>query len=235
MTALIEVNGVVFWGIDKGRVIIEEITKISSPPDSVLHLLRHFSELSEEWIQRAVAEGITTREFIEEQLRLPGSKWNPKIGLDEPELVIGFSRILLRRNLEQGKELRWIGRGKLDLCFLSHSLTQEEKIHFFEEKTKEEPVGMVGLISLLEIPPQIEVRQSTGRGSDLPVNVVEMNPPTTDTVVITLARRENGTIQIWSAFPGILTPPFPKAYQLPEEYEYNKCFWERYALIETKY
>lgn len=226
----IEVNGILFWGIGAGGVTKEEVGKISYPPDSVLHLIRHFVELPEEWINRAVLEAVADRSVIERELRMPGSKWNPGI-LRTPHEAIAFCQHLADELIERGEELKWICRGQLDFCYFSHLVTPDEKKRLLGCDPAM-TMGTSGLIPTKDVPKGIRVIRVFNRGGE--VNVVEMDMPATDRVTITLARKENGVIQVYSAFPGVLTPPIPRASQLPEEMEYNRIFWEQYALVRSR-
>lgn len=219
----IEVNGIFFWGTDKGKITIEEVNKISSPPDSVLHLIRHFDTLPEEWRRRARKEGIASWTVIEEELRMPGSKWNPETGLRTPNDVIRFCRNLSAGLINTEKELKWIGRGQIDFCYFSHLVTPDEKKQMLGCGSAV-MMGKSGLIFIEDVSKNIKVIRVFNRGGV--VNMVEIDMPETDRVAITLARKESGIIQIYSAFPGVLTPPIPKATQLLEEMEYNRTFWE---------
>lgn len=220
------VSGIKFWGVDVGEVLPGEIDQISSPPDSILHLLRHLVQVPDSWSQQMIAGGVTTLEFIQEQIRMPGSKWNVQAGLLTPEDVILFSQNLLREN-KQG--LRWVGRGQINFCYLAHQMTVEEKAKLLGCSV---PMGKKGIVFLQEIPKGLQVTQHFNRGGN--INVVVMALLDTDEVVITLARRNTGIIQIYSAFPGILTPPVPRQGQEEDEFKYNKQFWQKYALIESK-
>lgn len=178
-----------------------------------------------------VAEGMATWESIEERLKMPGSKWNSKTNLETPEDVIRFSRSLLEIAIKQGQEeLKWIGRGEIDFCYFSHLVKPDEKKQLLG-CAPDVSMGTMGLVSLKELPNNVKIRRSFNRGGM--VNVVKMICPVTDRVVITLAKRETGVIQIYSAFPGILTPPIPRDNQIPEEQKYNSLFWEQYVLIEA--
>ncbi len=227
----IRIKGVLFWGIDKGSVTREEVKKVSVPVDSVLHLLHHFKVVPEAWSQRMVAEGVATRESIEDRLKMPGSKWNPKTNLETPEDVIRFSRSLLELDIQQGqRKLKWIGREKIDFCYFPHLVTPDEKKQLLG-CASDVSMGIMGLVPLKELSEGVKIRRSFNRGGM--VNVVKMVCPITDRVVITLAKRETGIIQIYSAFPGILTPPIPRDNQISEEQKYNSLFWEQYVLIEA--
>lgn len=229
----VEVQGVKFWGEDKGAVAMDEVEQISSPLDSVIHLLRHFSRMPEWWCRQMIAEGAATQEFIEEQLAMPGSKWNPGVGLFVPEDVILLSQGLFYKALLKGEELRWIHRGQIDFCYFSWEITSQEKRDLLNCDNGV-PMGTMGIVSLKDVPSHIKVEKRLNRGGIVSVVKMEMEMEMVDTdrVTITLARRDTGIIQIYSAFPGILTPPVPRERQNPEELEYNQAFWDRYALIE---
>ena len=225
----IQIGKVKFWGILKGRVSLDEVERISAPLDSILHLLRHFDQVPESWAQKMIANGFTTREFVEDQLKMAGSKWNSKVNLLIPEDIIRFSQGLLRNALRSDQELKWIGRGMIDFCYLNHTVSLEEKKQLLGCENNV-PMGKMGLISLEKVPNHVKVKQHFNRGGI--VNVVEMDLLETDEVVITLARKETGIIQVYSTFPGILTPPIPRDSQAPDEQKYNRAFWSQYALIE---
>lgn len=227
MVGFIEVGKVKFWGNDKGPVRAEEVENISSPLDSIMHLLRHFSEVSESWIEEMRGKNVAFKTIMN-QVLMPGSKWNKGMGLVTPEDVIRFSRALLLDAVNKGQNLCWIGRGDLDFCYFPHQVTPDEKKKLLGRDGVF--LGLAGLIPLAKIPRHVMVKQVFNRGGK--VNVAKMDCPETDEVVVTLARKPNGIIQVFSAFPGILTPPIPKDSQAPEEREYNTYFWSRHALIE---
>ena len=223
-----EISGVRFWGADKGKVLREEVGKITYPPDSILHLLRHFSQVPQEWVGAMVRSGLCTLEIIEEQLDMPGSKWNPRTNILTPEHAILFSQKLFFGALDDGIELRWIGRGDMDFCYFPHQVSREEKKTLLD--CGDIAMGVQGLISLKEIPGAVKVRPRFNRGGT--INIVHMEPRETDQVAVTLARKNTGVIQVYSVFPGNLTPPIPRENQKPEQLEYNRTFWAGYALIE---
>lgn len=228
----IEVKGaqgtVFFFGNENGKVSLGDLGTISMPNDSIFHLLRHFNQVPEEWSQRMIGVGITTKEKIAACLRESGSKWNPRAGLSTPEEVIIFCREILKKDLVNGRVLSWIQRGDNSFCYASHVVSVKEKSEFF---VSESPMGKKGLVSLDDVSVGVIISRRFNRGGY--INVVQMAMPDTNQVTITLAKRPNGVVQVFSAFPGELTPPIPKEGQEEEEFVYNQKFWNAHALIEN--
>ncbi len=230
------VESIKFWGIPGGKLTVEDVDKISSPRDSILHLLRHFDMVPNSWIERMMLIKLTTEEFIREQLKMPGSKWNPQAGLATPEDVITLCQNLLGDELSSGRELRWLKRGQMDFCFSSRLLSAEMKAKLLGFHSCHEPLGKSGLILREKVPKSIEVVQRFNRGGIVNIAFIDDDfpIPDADNLVIALNRKETGVVQVFSAFPGILTPPVPRQEQDPREYGYNKSWWSKYCLIERR-
>lgn len=231
----IKIEGILLWGKKNGTLRIEELEQVSTPLDSILHLLRHFQQVPPGWKKRITEGNGLREEDILKELFQPGSWWNPKLeALNTPEKVIQFSLEILQRALRQDRTAVWIYRKGREVCYSSHLVSPHLKQELLGTS---EPIGLGGVVSLKDLPPNAVIEQGGRKASSqeepVTIKVVKVVPlPTTDRVVISLARKPSGEIRPWTIYPGTISPLLPTARQFPEEQVYNQAFWEEHALIK---
>lgn len=87
------------------------------------------------------------------------------------------------------------------------------------------PVGTQGVVKISDLPiGTLVTRELRGAGEDAyEVNVVRITPQETNAIVLDFFNEDDGRgWYLYTAFPGILTPPFQ-----------DKEFWDRHAFIDS--
>ncbi|MFA6272791.1 MAG: hypothetical protein WC693_06940 [Patescibacteria group bacterium] len=238
-----EVDGVRVYGERIGSVTAEELEQLEVSTENVMHIVRHFTGLSDESRGKLVGQELQNGEelqiinetFINAQLESTGSKFNGK--LDDPELIVQLCRNLMVQSVQSGRDIAWVKEPGGDFSAkLQVEIPAEMKkqigINEFEK---------LGTSSVIPITPGIAgqvKKEQRGRGEikDLvQINVIEGIPsPKTDTLIIEIKKRdENATPYLYTAYTGTLAPSLPRPEkQSAEELAYNQEWWDRHAFIK---
>lgn len=181
------------------------------------HLLRHFAKLDKPYVDGLLQTSNYTLAEIEEQLKVPGSKFNYSF---TPNPIVLFN-IIKNYLQEQETKCEW----KDNRC----EITIE-----FDTKQYPDGVGVDGIINIEQlIPEELKTLTSTLRFGK-PIMVVEKEKVPAWTVNIILLKEREQTM-IKSIFPGIYAPPLPDLhFQASEDYQRSLLFWNKHAFISEK-
>lgn len=234
-----KVENIILFGDSSERMIESDITRISATPTTEFHILRHFSSVPDDYIQKLVgqkydyydhdkmafAKSILTKEDIKSAFETKGSKFFSGIpGIETPEKLIELIKDKLK-TMVKGGEMLWINHGEVrSACFT-----------FFHESE----VGYADLIdinTLNESERARIVRVSRGNTSGesgvivntvtgvsrVPINKIAVE-------IIDISDRNDFSI---TAYPGDSSPDFPNPKQGEEEYGYCKDYWDNHTFVE---
>ncbi len=242
----IEVEGVRFYGNPEGAPTEEEIQNLQLTPSGEMHLLRHFSRLSEEARARIMGiklnpgterETVVSQEYLDEQLKTGGAKFNPEqAAIDDPQKMRGVAMKLLQLGSPAGTP-QWVRRGNQKRLIFRVTLTSELKNELGLDQKK--PLGFGNLVEITDETKEAVFQKPRGKNEtsdQIERNFIRMaQAPTTDGLVVALTKFDNQEYpQIAAVHPGIIAAPMPnKRSQSEEEFNYNQAFWSRHAFVET--
>jgi len=178
------------------------------------HVLKHFKEVDEPFMDKLCKSEISTREQMEERMKRPGSNFNPS-WVSNPEDLI---KALFLKLKAIDPSIEW----KNNRCELEIVFDREE----FPEG-----IGYDNLI------PQDELTESE-RASIIELErdaiplktIVRTPPPTWETQLI--LERDGEEIRTLTIFPGKYAPIFPDPeIQAEEDYLASKTFWETHVMM----
>lgn len=161
--------------------------KIIFTTDSIFHSLSHFTEISEE--VNSMLSVVYDEKEIQEQLRLPGSKFSSSFVKSPQELVT----VLQNRFPYMFSSMRTDIDGRIRLSF---------KLGF--------PIGTTSIVNFEELTDQEKKTIKTEQRNDCIVKTVKVNRiiQTDECQLILIQQDEN--YYFCTAFPGELAPPLPK-------------------------
>lgn len=206
-----------------------------------LHLLRHYRQVPEDYIRILVGQeyqtydpaqqGVVTKLVsvtdIEQALATVGSKFmQDRLGrMQTPRELLNIVQI---EAMQKAREdyLYWFDAGFAKKTYLT--------IQFFRD------IGTQGVVALNDIYADQLTRLTTAprgklAGDDFLVYMIRnFSCPEQRTekvsVIIGWVKGDSAPA-VFSAFPGELTPDFPRDNQTPEEQAYNTQFWNTHAFI----
>lgn len=239
-----EQNGIRYYSERVRPVDQLDIDQLETSTASLVHIARHLTSLSPKAKARLIGQPIPEKEgeiiinddFLDRQLATAGSKFHPAV--TDLEELAAFCLKKIQEIVAAGPAVDWQkdeSSPKLTADFVIEA-NAEDKQQFGIPNGE-----YFGTASLIEITPEIAgqvVAEQRGQGQsvdNLTVNIIRgITVPQTDNLIISLRRNNvNAPPYLYTAFTGISTPPFPRPEeQLPEEYQYNKDWWSRYAFIK---
>lgn len=186
-----------------------------------LHLLRHFTTVSEEYLRRLAARVGEPPEDVIERVGLPGSAFLPEFASDPDTLWNRLAPIVRD------------GRGA------HYEATPAGGLHVsFSFSVEEYPrgVGTDGIVALDDIPPELKPRldrsrRDRGKGAEVYVLRAFFSRPTWQVHLV--AGPEGKAFRIYTIFPGTYAPPLPDSGRMdPDVLDKSVFFWNSHALIE---
>lgn len=176
--------------------------KIIFTTDSIFHSLSHFTEISEE--VNSMLSVVYDEKEIQEQLRLPGSKFSSSFVKSPQELVT----VLQNRFPDMFSSMRTDIDGRIRLSF---------KLEF--------PIGTTSIVNFEELTDQEKKTIKTEQRNDCIVKTVKVNRiiQTDECQLILIPQDEN--YYFCTAFSGELAPPLPKQGDAINSY------WETHLFI----
>lgn len=176
--------------------------KIIFTTDSIYHSLSHFTEISEE--VNSMLSVVYDDKEIQEQLKLPGSKFSSSFVKSPQELAT----VLQNKFPDMFCSMRTDIDGRIRLSF---------KLGF--------PIGTTSIIHYTDLTDQEKKTIKTEQRNDCIVKTVEVNRTiqTDECQLILIPQDEN--YYFCTAFPGELAPP------LPRQGENGNLFWETHLFI----
>ncbi|MDO8470443.1 MAG: hypothetical protein Q7S63_00505 [bacterium] len=233
----VTIEGITFWGESVRTLNFQEIDQISISRDSLLHYLRHFSQLPRGWRERVVRDEWISEEELNSLMTLPGSKWNPRSSIRTPEDILDVCQELLRRKIKKDpNSALWLTRFQGETCVVQYDVDPEEREHLFQLEDFES-IGTEGVIPIDDsLKPFIRIEQRIqSRSMVVDVNIIDYDPPQTNSIVMGLRRTKNGSVKIRTVHPGRITPSIPYVGQYPEEQGYSAQYWGDHAFVREKY
>lgn len=234
------VDGVRVYGDRCGEVSVAEVESIQATSRSEFHLARHYSSLPEEYIgalvgqefeyfdyrKQAYKKKTITSEDVEAAFGTQGSKFFPDMpGLETPARLIEFIKAEAAQKAAAGG-LEWFtSKGPYKKAIFTIECDQD--------------VGTLGVVKLSDLKGEQKdkvERQPRGKlaGEEFMVNVVkDMEPPTTGKIVVEIRSydRDEGAVEVATAYSGIVAPSFPRDEQDEEQREYCERFWSEHAFV----
>jgi len=178
------------------------------------HILRHYTKVDEQYIQKLLQVSEFSKEDIYNQLKIFGSKFHYHFTTNPEHL----NKIINQR----------ISHG-------NHSLKQfgTRTIYTFQYTSNEyhDGIGYCNIVSIEELSSEhrekiIEVP----RGDEMIRTITDIKPkPTWEFHMVVINDNES---LVSTVFPGTYAPPFPNRKNQSElEYQNNVQFWNEYVLI----
>ncbi|MBI4836434.1 MAG: hypothetical protein HY817_04205 [Candidatus Abawacabacteria bacterium] len=241
------IDDVKVFGRKVDDVAIRDIDNIVITQESLLHVVRHFSQLSQQSRKSLLEKKHdterqieVTEKMIDELLHTAGSKFHPQ--LQDLHYVLSCLLSYTKGHVTAGLKAPWIEFSSLPGEYYTEihfTITSEQK----EELglSQDEFIGTLGAVPINEENiafVQPEQRGAGDKADDIIVNIIkELDPPLTDTITIGLAKNpETLVVRLTTIFTsdGKFSPLFPNAEkQSPEEFAYNKQWWEQYAFFKS--
>jgi len=178
------------------------------------HVLKHFKEVDEPYIDKLCKSEICTREQMLERMKRPGSNFNPAWVSNPEDLVKGL--FLKLKAIDPS--VVW----KHNRCELEIVFNREE----FPEG-----IGYDNLIPLDELSDTEKADIIELERDAIPLKTIVRTPPPTWEVQLILGR-DGEEIRTLTIFPGKYAPIFPdREIQSEEDYLNSKAFWETHVLM----
>lgn len=183
---------------------------ISYNDRTLFHLLRHFSMVNENAIQCLIDRGYS-KELIDENLQIPGSKFHDFFATDIKSLMLQCGNIKETTSLRQNGYL--------------HISYEFEELKFLKG------IGTIGIISLESLKSltssQPVLKKNRGH---LLLHATVSKLPTTNLLTLVLKEQQRSNFLI-TAFPGPTTLPLPSTKFSAEFNEECKLFWEQHVFL----
>jgi len=178
------------------------------------HVLKHFKEVDEPYIDKLCKSEICTREQMLERMKRPGSNFNPAWVSNPEDLVKGL--FLKLKAIDPS--VVW----KHNRCELEIVFDREE----FPEGIGYDNLIPVDELSDTEKADIIELERDA-----IPLKTIVRTPHPTWEVQLILGR-DGEEIRTLTIFPGKYAPIFPdREIQSEEDYLNSKAFWETHVLM----
>lgn len=178
------------------------------------HVLKHFKEVDESYMNKLCESEICTREQMVERMQRPGSNFNPSWVSNPEELI----KVLYMKLKAIDPTIEWINnRCELEILF--------------DRDEFPEGIGYDNLIPLEELTEAEKENSVEEQTDDIPLKTIVKTPPATWEVQLIL-ERDMEEIRILTIFPGKYAPIFPDPeIQSEEDYLASKAFWETHVLM----
>ena len=178
------------------------------------HVLKHFKEVDEPYMDKMCDSEICTREQMIERMKRPGSNFNPS-WVSNPEHLI---KALFLKLQAIDPSVEW----KNNRCELEIIFDREE----FPEG-----IGYDNLVPLDELSDGEKAGIKELERGVIPLKTLAGTPPPTWEVQLILEK--NGEeIRILTIFPGKYAPIFPdREIQSKDDYLASKTFWETHVMM----
>lgn len=238
-----ELDGIRYYAEQIRPVDQIDIDRLMIPTESLLHISRHLNSFSEEAKSKLIGQTILEKDneividdnLLNNLIKTAGSKFN--LAITDPEKLAIFCKQKMQEVINSNKAPFWYRKKSLsEWSDFMIKVTNEDKKRFGI------PINeYFGTESVIKITPElsnlvVSGRRGYGQEADsFEVNTIQgIKVPQTDNLIISLKRSDiNKPAMLFSAFTGIKTPPLPRLKeQLPEEYQYNKDWWSKYAFIK---
>jgi len=178
------------------------------------HVLKHFKEVDEPYIDKLCDSEICTREQMLERMKRPGSNFNPAWVSNPEDLV----KALFLKLKAIDPPVEW----KHNRCELEILFDREE----FPEG-----IGYDNLVPLDELTDSEKANIVEVESDVIPLKTIAKTPTPTWEIQLIL-ERDGEEIRTLTIFPGKYAPIFPDPeIQSEEDYLNSKGFWETHVLI----
>jgi hypothetical protein len=178
------------------------------------HILRHFTDPGEEYLNSFLEKSGYSRQDVDEQLKLHGSKFHSHFASDPLQLWE-----IIKERVRYGQSRSWF--------------TKNRKVFSFEFDKEEYPggIGNEALIAVKDLDEKekhlIRLEERDGFAVQT-LSGTGLRPTWQFHLVVILSEEPF----ISTIFPGTYAPPFPDAKtQEKEEYLENELFWRSHVLI----
>lgn len=221
----IEFDGIKVFGNTVGIVSEAELNILKLDNELEVHLLRHYSEISSDYMNTLLNQDIEEN-MIRSALNTIGSKFTLNLqqeNIENPKKLL--ARIQLEaQDLIKNHELQFVNKGGKRFTAFS----------FMTDL----PIGYEGLVSIASIPQDLKVnliKKHRGEidGDEFQVWSIrnyKSNMIQQIAVELYFDLHINKLLHI-TAYPGKYSPDFPNRNQSIEEQKYNKQFWDAVAFI----
>jgi hypothetical protein len=240
--SFVVIDGIKFFGTPDSNITESEVENLAAPTDFMLHILRHFSEISDEAraeylsITESNGRAITvTNELIDEKMKTLGSKFHT--GIDHPQALVGRIKKKLMEEVTK-QEIPWIRNANGYYQRVIKLTFNDYDKHCFGLDDFD-MAGTAGVIAITdETKDEFEdtARGTTELADKYIVKKAKRNAlPMTDDIIVTISKDQNGkNPRFFGLYTGSVAPPIPhKAKQSPEEFEQAIEFWDTHAFVEV--
>jgi hypothetical protein len=199
----------------QSQLTYTELEQANFPTERQFHILKHFNRVDREYLEDLLNHSEYTREEIEQQLNMNGSKFSEGFISNPDDLW----RYLKKTISESGQSFSW-DNGK---CEIQVS---------FEISRFPDGIGEDFVIHVSDLPGQIREDLTDDDWKSLQDLDIDAVPKKTWTVHVILGKL-NGTPEVVSIFPGVYAPPLPdEELQSEEEFAKNLEFWSMHAVLK---
>lgn len=188
----------------------------SYEPNTLLHLCRHFNEITDADKKILYDNGFSL-EDINNEIKLQGSKfYNPPF--DGINSLISYIKI----NWDLRKEI------------IEKENIYSFKFIFDKNIVSESGIGNDGLVKISDLPDTEKKMIYSKDRKGIAVNTYPTNKyiPTFEFVLI--AKLENLNLNCITIYPGTYAPPFPNPAMPGDFLNHCREFWENHALVEMR-
>jgi len=178
------------------------------------HVLKHFKEVDEPYMNKLCESEIGTREQMVERMKRPGSNFNPAWVSNPEDLV----KALFLKLKAIDPSVEW-----------KNNRVEMEIV--FDREEFPEGIGYDNLIPLDELSDTEKAGIIELERDAIPLKTIVRTPPPTWEVQLILGR-DGEEIRTLTIFPGKYAPIFPDPeIQSEEDYLNSKAFWETHVLM----
>jgi len=197
-----------------GKIDFKELAFKLFDKELQYHVLKHFREVDEPYMNKLCGSEICTRDQMLERMKKPGSNFNPSWVSNPEELI----KVLFMKLKAIDPSIEWINnRCELEILF------DRDEFPY--------GIGWDNLIPLEELTGSEKENIVEEKKGAVPLKTIVKIPPVTWEVQLILERDEK-EIRILTIFPGRYAPIFPDPdIQSKEDYLTSKAFWETHVMM----
>ena len=175
--------------------------------------------------------------YLDNQIKTPGSKFNPEQKLLSDPLVIYNIVTNYLSEMADLKQFPCVKNGKKTMCTFEINFTPELKTKYGLDADKS--MGFANVIKIKEEDKDKVYQKPRGQEEmdKYSINLMKVAElPATDKLIVVVAKFDDKpNYQMFGAWTGVIAPPIPNLkYQSKEEFDYNGKFWSEHVFLEIE-
>ena len=179
------------------------------------HILSHFHQLDDEYINLLIASFDIDREDIDNRLLMTGSKFNENFAVNPIAL---YNKILS-------------GYKVYNKTVIENKTTTDITITY-PHKIYKSGIGMEGIININELSEKEKLMIETKIRRGFNIRTLRRGKEPVWELNIAFFKNKDKEYHIKTIFPGKSAPPFPdKHFQENREYNYSSEFWNKHVFL----